>query len=143
MINLILFRVLAKSSEGRFGFICLPLKPCFWTIVEPEEMSASDDRIQDNTKPTLLRRLLHAECSLSSSPAFVFKPHLQNFHNKVIHAHLRKCHQLSEQERLVQLRHEATVNFSARPPIPLIFYFLHQLAAWHIIYNHAYLDFVS
>lgn len=143
MINLILFRVLAKSSEGRFGFICLPLKPCFWTIVEPEETSALDDCIQDNTKPTLLRRLLHAECSLSSSPAFVFKPHLQNFHNKVIHAHLRKCHQLSEQERLVQLRHEATVNFSARPPIPLIFYFLHQLAAWHIIYNHAYLDFVS
>lgn len=86
MINLILFRVLAKSSEGRFGFICLPLKPCFWTIMEPEETSALDDRIQDNKKPTLLRRLLHAECSLPSSAAFVFKPHLKNFHNKVIHS---------------------------------------------------------
>lgn len=143
MINLILFRVLAKSSEGRCGFICLPLKPCFWTIMEPEETSALDDRIQDNKKPTLLRRLLHAECSLPSSAAFVFKPHLKNFHNKVTHAHLRKCRQLRGQGKLVQLRHEATVNFSVSPPIPLIFYFLHQLAAWHIIYNHAYLDFVS
>lgn len=115
MINLILFRVLAKSSEGRFGFICLPLKPCFWTVVEPEETSALDDRIQDNTKTTFLRRL-HAVCSLSSSAAFVFKPHLKNFCNKVIHAHLRKCCQLREQGKLVQLRQEATVNFSASPP---------------------------